>query len=83
MKYVLATNSLHVNLFSITLIHKMPKKRGRGRPKVAKAEALGKTFGARLRPGDAKLVSDAIKSSGMKGSEWIRDAMIEKAQRRV
>ena len=81
MEYVLAIIQLHVNLFSLTLIHKMPKKRGRGRPKIPKTKALGKTFGARLRPREAKLVSDAIKLSGMKGSEWIRDAMIEKAQR--
>ena len=60
----------------------MPKKkRGRGRPKIPKTKALGKTFGARLRPIEAKLVTDAIQASRIKSSDWIRDAMLEKARR--
>jgi uncharacterized protein (DUF1778 family) len=58
----------------------MPKKRGRGRPKLPKSKALSPTFGARLKPEDEKLVRAAIKASGQKASDWIREALVEKAR---
>jgi hypothetical protein len=59
----------------------MATKRGRGRPKIPKTKALGKTYGSRLRPAEARQVDQAIKNSGMTNSEWIRLALVEKAQR--
>ena len=59
----------------------MAKKRTRGRPTVPKSKAFAKTFGARLKQDDEKQVLQAIKSSGLKASDWIRAALVEKAQR--
>ena len=52
-----------------------------GRPKVAKAKALGHTFGARFRPDEEKLIRRAMHASGVSQSEWIRDALLEKAHK--
>ena len=57
----------------------MPKKMGR--PKVARTKALGHTFGARFRPDEEKLIRRAMDISDVSQSEWIRDALLEKARK--
>src|SRR5688572_600667 len=59
----------------------MKKLRGKGRPKLPKSKALSPTYGARLKPQDEKTVRAAIKQSGLKASDWIRSALVEKAAR--
>ena len=57
------------------------KRRKPGRPKVPESKALSRVYGARLRPKDEKLVESSIKRSGIKASDWIRAALVEKAKR--
>ena len=44
-----------------------------------KSKALGVIFGVRLSTGEAKKVREAIKKAGLKQGEWLREALIEKA----
>lgn len=56
-------------------------KRKVGRPRLAKKEALGEVFGARLRPDEAREVKNAIRQSGESKPDWLRDALLTKARR--
>lgn len=55
----------------------MPKKMGR--PKVPKSKAFNPGFSLRLRPEDDKVIRKAIERSGQKQSDWLREALLEKA----
>ena len=60
----------------------MPKRiETRGRPRVAKAKALGRFISTRLRPDDYKEIHNAIARSGQSKSDWLRDALLEKARK--
>ena len=53
-----------------------------GRPRTPKAQALGEVFSARLNADDARTVRRAIDGSGKSQSNWIRQALLEKAGKR-
>jgi hypothetical protein len=53
---------------------KMGKKMGR--PRVPKSEALGEVFSVRLRLGDSRQVNEAIRSSGLKRPDWLRQGLL-------
>ena len=60
-----------------------PKQKiGRGRPTVPKKEYRGEVFSVRLNPEEAKTVRRAIETAHAKASEWMREALLEKAARR-
>jgi hypothetical protein len=50
-----------------------------GRPKIPRSKALAEVFAVRLRTSEAIHVRKAISDSEQKRSEWIRDALLEKA----
>lgn len=51
-----------------------------GRPKLPKGEAKGVLFAARVSNDDAKVINDAIKQSGTKKPEWLRNALLSAAK---
>ena len=52
-----------------------------GRPKTPRVKALGKFISTRLTPGDYKEIHESIARSEQSKSEWIRDALLEKARK--
>lgn len=58
------------------------RKVGRGRPPVPKKEFRGEVFSVRLNPEEAKAVRRAIETAHANVSEWMREALLEKAARR-
>jgi hypothetical protein len=51
-----------------------------GRPRVLKTESRSIFISTRLSPVEHQKISDAIKKSGMKKSEWLREALLGKAE---
>ena len=49
---------------------------------MPKKEYRGEVFSLRLNPEEAKLVRLAIEKSNAKASEWMREALLQKAARR-
>jgi hypothetical protein len=50
-----------------------------GRPKLARGEAKDILIGARFSPDEARAVDAAVKHSGQGKSDWIRKALLSKA----
>lgn len=57
----------------------MPKKLGR--PTLPKGKVRQPGLSLRLRPDEDKLIRAAIARSGQTQSDWIRDALLEKARK--
>lgn len=70
-------NDLHVKRFSYYTFY-MPKL---GRPKLPKRKVRQPGLSLRLRPDEDKLIRDAIARSGKSKSEWLREALLEKARK--
>jgi hypothetical protein len=51
-----------------------------GRPKVPKSKAFQPGFSLRVRPEEFKIIRDAIARSSLTQSNWLRDALLEKAR---
>jgi hypothetical protein len=58
------------------------RKKKIGRPIVPKREYRGEVFSLRLKAEEAKNVRRAIETANEKPSEWMREALLEKAARR-
>ena len=54
-----------------------PKTSKMGRPKVPKDQAKGEFFSMRVTSGESVKINTAILKSGMKKSEWARQALIK------
>lgn len=52
-----------------------------GRPKLPKGQAKGELFAARFAPQEAKTISSAISRSGQSKSQWLRDSLLNVAQK--
>ena len=52
-----------------------------GRPALPKKEKRGKFVSTRLSPDEYQEIAAAIKSSGMKKTEWIRTKLVAAARR--
>jgi hypothetical protein len=61
----------------------MTTKREPGRPEVPENKAKTIMRGAMFGPDEVKAVDKAIEQSGQDKSKWIRDAALEKAQRKI
>ena len=59
----------------------MPKNPTIGRPKLPKAKFRGILIQARLSPDENRLVSGAIKRSGLSTSDWMRKALLSMAEK--
>ena len=47
-----------------------------GRPRLAKKDALATVFAVRLRPDEARDVAAAIRASGQKKPDWLRNVLL-------
>jgi hypothetical protein len=54
-----------------------------GRPKLAKGEARGKFFTARVSNAEHNEITEAIKRDAIKKPEWVRNALLSKARNRA
>jgi hypothetical protein len=60
--------------------HKEKNKPKMGRPRVLEIESRSIFISTRLSPGEHQKISDAIKKSGKTKSNWLREALLEKAR---
>jgi hypothetical protein len=58
----------------------MPRKRGPGRPKFPKGEALDEVVRMRVRVAEKVEMEAAAKSSGMSLSDWAREKLLDAAR---
>jgi hypothetical protein len=59
----------------------MSKKKKAGRPKLPKAQSRQPGFSLRLLPNEHEEIKRAITRSTVSKTEWIRNALLEKARR--
>jgi hypothetical protein len=57
----------------------MSTKRGPGRPRLPKKDALGKLFALRLTPAEMRTVKQAATRSGQTASAWARTVLMTAA----
>jgi hypothetical protein len=58
----------------------MKKKRGRGRPKLAKGQAKAQFINLRFSADEAKQIDDAADRAMLKRAKWARNALLSAAK---
>jgi uncharacterized protein (DUF1778 family) len=58
----------------------MKKKRGRGRPKLARGQAKAQFINLRFAPDEAKQIDDAAKRAKLKRAKWARNTLLLEAK---
>jgi hypothetical protein len=53
-----------------------------GRPKLPETEARSIFISTRLSVGESQVIREAIKRSGMKKTEWVREELLRSARKK-